>query len=384
MRTMLPQAQPNLDSHPGLLLQRYVSQRYISHSADGSELWQRAKSEIHHAAITAIPCELYQNALQRWRDSLPELTASIELQTPEKSRLIVGLGTENVLEAGITLHHTYGMPILPGSALKGLAAHYCDQIWGENEPKFKKPTPEDDKAYRQWINGRGPEPDQNYHRLLFGSTEDGGCLLFHDAWYIPDPKVIPLRLDVMTPHHPKWLDGSVAPTDFDSPIPVPFLSVTGKFLVAVSWCGPAAPIAQKWLEKSLECLRDALFHWGIGGKTSSGYGRFDEDKWKAEQSTKEKDEAKRQEAAKKTAALATMSPLERSIAEFLQARQSDKSPDSSKIVAALEKNQVWTDPNERIEIAKYVKEMLIAEGKWKDKDKDGKRKAIVQKILGEN
>ncbi len=35
----------------------------------------------------------------------------------------------------------------------------------------------------------------------------------------------------MTPHHPKWLDGSVAPTDFDSPTPVPFLSVTGTFRV---------------------------------------------------------------------------------------------------------------------------------------------------------
>ena len=32
-------------------------------------------------------------------------------------RLIVGLGGDNVLETGITLHHTYGVPIIPGSAM---------------------------------------------------------------------------------------------------------------------------------------------------------------------------------------------------------------------------------------------------------------------------
>lgn len=32
--------------------------------------------------------------------------------------------------SGITLHHTYGVPFLPGTALKGLAAHYAHQIFG--------------------------------------------------------------------------------------------------------------------------------------------------------------------------------------------------------------------------------------------------------------
>ena len=102
------------------------------------------------------------------------------------------------------------MPILPGSALKGLAAYYCDQVWRTTEEKFKK--------------------GGTYHRLLFGTTDDSGCITFHDAWYVPEASdATPLKLDVMTPHHPKWNDISepVAPTDFDSPIPVPFLSVTG-------------------------------------------------------------------------------------------------------------------------------------------------------------
>jgi CRISPR type III-B/RAMP module RAMP protein Cmr6 len=257
--------------HPGLLLQRYLCENATGEGGNPEE-----KRAILQAAINAAGNpevrELYQFAFGRWKSSLPELTAASDLQTV--GRLIVGLGTENVLETGIRLHHTYGMPILPGSALKGLAAHYCDQVLGVSDPKFRKHTPEQDKAYRNWLAGKGPKPEDSFHRLLFGTTDDSGCIIFHDGWFVPDSEKEPLRLDVMTPHHPKWLDGSVPPTDFDSPTPVPFLSVVGRFHVAVSWHGPEHEQSRKWTEFALNLLRDALFHWGVGGKTTSGYGRL--------------------------------------------------------------------------------------------------------------
>lgn len=240
-----------VDSHPGLLLQRYLHR-----SATGDEGKPEEKRDILQAAINAAgnPAvrELYTAAYARWQKSLPELAVAHDLQT--LGRLVVGLGAENVLETGIRLHHTYGMPILPGSALKGLAAHYCDRVWGPAEERFK--------------NGG------SYHRLLFGTTDESGCVVFHDAWYVPDSEREPLKLDVMTPHHPKWLDGSAPPTGFDSPIPVPFLSVAGKFLVAVSWCGPVSDKSWSWTKLSLTLVVDAIKHWGVGGKTTSGYGRL--------------------------------------------------------------------------------------------------------------
>lgn len=269
MRSTLPNARLKLDSHPGLLLQRYVA-----HPADGSDNWSRAKRDIHDAARTAR-CELYKAAYDRWWQSLPELTAANDMQTV--GRLIVGLGTENVLETGIRLHHTYGMPILPGSALKGLAAHYCDQVWGPTDTSFKRPTIAEEEAYARYLVGKGPKPKDNYHRLLFGTTDDSGSVIFHDAWLVPDSKQEPLTLDVMTPHHPRWLDGSVAPTDFDSPTPVPFLSVRGQFSLAVTWNGPQVDNrAGKWTMRVFDLLVAALGDWGIGGKTTSGYGRMSE------------------------------------------------------------------------------------------------------------
>ena len=39
-------------------------------------------------------------------------------------RLIVGLGSENVQETNMTLHHIYGIPYIPGSAVKGVLRHW--------------------------------------------------------------------------------------------------------------------------------------------------------------------------------------------------------------------------------------------------------------------
>ena len=124
--------------HAGLLLQRYLCENATGEGGNPEE-----KKAILRAAIKATEDAelrtLYQAAYKRRHDSLPGDSAQVVLATPERSsRLIVGLGLENVLEAGIRLHHNYGLPIIPGSALKGLATHYCDQVWGPTDEKFKK------------------------------------------------------------------------------------------------------------------------------------------------------------------------------------------------------------------------------------------------------
>jgi len=248
--------------HPGLLLQRFVA-----HPADGSERWSKEKRELLTAAIAAAGNAdlrvLYRSAFGRWERSLPELTAANNFRT--EGRLIVGLGSENVLETGIRLHHTYGLPVIPGSALKGLAAHFCHEKWGRLSEAEN--ATDESKQFRRETGA--------YHRLLFGITEDSGYLVFHDAWLLPDSSN-PLVLDVMTPHHPKWLDGSKPPTDFDSPVPVPFVSVAGAFKVAVSWHGPVSEKAASWTALAFDLLAEALREWGVGGKTSSGYGQLTE------------------------------------------------------------------------------------------------------------
>lgn len=242
--------------HAGLLLASFLpkhekprreGENQVDHKV---ELLQQARAACGRAR------EVYQPAFERWERSLPPGTETRRVRT--MGRFVTGLGSASAIEAGIRLHHTYGVPLIPGSGLKGLAAHYCSKVWGEPDGKFKT----------------GGE----HHKTLFGSPEDAGMLFFHDAWMLPDDLnsgQSGLLRDVMTPHHTDYgLAGAQAPSDFDSPVPVPFLSVAGRFLIAISPAATGAATAS-WTKFAMKLLQEALRQWGAGGKTRSGYGRFE-------------------------------------------------------------------------------------------------------------
>jgi CRISPR-associated protein Cmr6 len=198
--------------------------------------------------------EIYASAYERQASTFKDHESKGFFSTA--GRLVIGLGGENVLETGLQLNHTYGTPIIPGTALKGLAAHYCDQAWGAADEKFK-------------LGGE-------YHRAIFGTTEDSGHIIFYDAWITPDSLEGSLQPDVMTPHHGDYYSddtGRTPPTDFDDPNPVTFLSVVGDFLVAVS-CDVPGPDGEEGAHQVFGLLSNALREWGIGGKTNAGYGRL--------------------------------------------------------------------------------------------------------------
>lgn len=247
-------------THPGLMLQRYLING-PKQDVERRILLDATRQAGSSESLKAV----YAEAFARWVRSFPEDGLHRSEQLTTAGRLIVGLGSENVLETGLRLHHTYGVPIIPGSALKGLASHYCHDIWGQRNDRL---APAENQLFQ-----RGGD----HHKLFFGTTEDGGVITFHDAWIIPESLGGALRLDVMTPHHPKWQMNQAPPTDFDSPVPVPFLSVAGTFNVRISWSGPAGTSSDRdeaWTALAMRLLQEALAEWGVGGKTNSGYGRL--------------------------------------------------------------------------------------------------------------
>jgi len=260
-------------SHPGLLLARCL----IEHDSE-KEFKRELLRTAEKAQRSRTLLDVYRLAYARCKASLPQpcSTAAVAVD----GRLIVGLGAESVLETGVRLHHTYGVPVIPGSALKGLAAHYCDRVWGAADKRFDK------EVESTGPDGKTRREAGEYYRTLFGTTKDAGHILFHDAWITPESLQMEnggLALDVMTPHHRDYYSYSgksderterpCAPTDFDDPNPVTFVSVTGEFLVAVS-CDVAGEEGKRWASLALELLTEALREWGVGGKTSSGYGRL--------------------------------------------------------------------------------------------------------------
>lgn len=239
-RTNLDNVAINATTHAGLWLDKYLKEQ----TEGGGE---NAKKD-HFEQIANNPVsDVYPGFFTRWQQSLEQVGAIMH-KAQTQGRLAMGLGGESVLETSITLHRTYGTPYIPGSALKGLAARYArtrleKQDWGEES-----------KAYK----------------VLFGTTAESGYITFFDALYIPGSakQDRPLALDVITVHHPDYYGGKdSAPADWDSPIPVSFLSATGSYLIALHG-------AANWVEAAFEILELALTEEGIGAKTSSGYGRM--------------------------------------------------------------------------------------------------------------
>ena len=122
---------PRIDgTNAGLLLSRYLPiWTELLNDIDNKDR-NEAKRELLKSAISACTKthKLYEQAFLRWKNHLGD---ALQKELYVRNRMIVGLGCDSVLETGITLHHTYGTPIIPGSALKGLASHYCHTVWGQ-------------------------------------------------------------------------------------------------------------------------------------------------------------------------------------------------------------------------------------------------------------
>lgn len=232
--------------------------------------WQRAVAELAEPII-------YQRYFNDVWQPLWEVeeTAGRALchKVKTNGRLVTGLGDASVLEVGLTLHHTYGVPYLPGSGLKGLAAAYAHQRLGANDPQWKRvQKPGTRPVVSSIVSPNAPgdaKTSGEYYRTLFGDTDEAGAVDFEDA--LVKPKSWKLRPDVMTVHHQDYYNAGKAPksapADWDSTNPVPFLSVSGTFLIVLR--GP-----QDWCAVAWEILQAALMREGAGGKTSSGYGRM--------------------------------------------------------------------------------------------------------------
>lgn len=230
--------------HAGLWLDKFLT------GQDGGDEDAKPATQLVKEVSRIAEPPGYKLFYDRWLETLAQLGVK---PRPMKinGRLAIGLGRASVIETGITLHHTYGVPILPGSGLKGLASTYADQYL--------------DKTL--WQKG------EKAHAALFGTVKATGVVTFFDA--LPIPEQCHLHPDVITVHHPDYYQGQdKPPSDWDSPTPIPFLSVTGTFLVALQ----SIPGAEGWEDVAYGILGYAAGELGAGAKTSSGYGRMRLDK----------------------------------------------------------------------------------------------------------
>src|SRR6266699_3404321 len=174
---------------------------------------------------------LTQSVYNRWFTMMSAMNATL-FHPSLDWRMVIGLGGESVLETDITLHHLYGIPFIPGSALKGLTRAY---VTGEVDEHKSKRIEDDDEIVNR----------------IFGTQKGAGTVLFFDT--MPLNGEVQFVVDIMNPHYPDYYGGTKPPTNDQSPIPVTFLTVTDTiftFALASRDAGKEQPMKEHFSDTS--------------------------------------------------------------------------------------------------------------------------------------
>ncbi len=246
-------------AHVGL-----AHEKLAPHSSDaGKELQPRFIRALAERSPVPLP---YASAFRRWVRRTPagplrggSCWSRQVLVATSQGRVLCGLGELTPTENGLSIHHSYGVPYLPGSSLKGVVRAYLRSTQPAGSP---------------WAEGG------EHHRDVFGTEADGGAeggasgvVTFYDALWIPGDKhtpELPWAAEILTPHFGRYYAGGrddVPPDGTQNPIPVTFLAAQGSFRVVLE--GPA-----ELLSHVAALVAHALQEQGVGAKARGGYGRF--------------------------------------------------------------------------------------------------------------
>ena len=273
-------------------------------------------------------------------------------------QLIVGLGSEHVQETNMTLHHVYGIPYIPGSAVKGVLRHWWLQEFNNDEGKALQ----DEKFL-----------------VLFGSQEQRGEVQFLDAY----PEEVTFATDIMNPHYPDYYSGSKPPTDHQNPVPINFLTVEQTTFRFAFLAKTRTPLDE--LEKRFQ---EALEMKGIGAKTAVGYGYFRDfndqtaaitDALKRQQQAEQEEIEKQREATR----LANLSPVEK-LAEELN-HLTDSQLDEARAIQIYNEQLQSLEGNEKQMMAQALKSYWQRINKWESGSNKQRIKVMeIKSILGES
>ncbi|WP_338152156.1 type III-B CRISPR module RAMP protein Cmr6 [Clostridium botulinum] len=191
-----------------------------------------------------------------------ELYENIDFNVKLSDKFVVGLGEHSVFETDIKLHHTYGVPYIPASAVKGCFRSYIIQRYFKSKEKKAK-------------------EDKNFIEIFGGEYKDKtyiGNIIFIDLF----PKSsFEIKKDVMTPHYQNGYtdDGNITPIEFLTVQNTYFrfvLRINNKCLLKDKNSQIKLQEGQDVQNFIIQELVDMIITHGIGAKTSVGYGYFEE------------------------------------------------------------------------------------------------------------
>jgi CRISPR-associated protein Cmr6 len=278
--------------HPGLALDKLMfrcADQSVAKYALGKV------TEINNKLASSV--DWYKDLVSRWTQLL--IYRGVVIFTGlTQAPLTLHLARASALEnAGICMHPIYGFVYMPGTGLKGMARAFAETVWlptqlgthwasatdsqwNEALDKLDQvfgyaPYIERPKDEKLLMSALAQELDRRRRQRNKTASQEAkahvGQIIFYDAWPVRWPILI---VDILNNHHPSYYQNEDPPGDWDSPVPVYFLSVPPdqSFLFAVGKRRHDVP--EELLELALDWLIGALMHEGAGAKTAAGYGQF--------------------------------------------------------------------------------------------------------------
>lgn len=191
-----------------------------------------------------------------------------------EGRLAINLADSLIQNAGLCLDRLFGLPYIPGSAVKGVCRHsaladlrvaaaseipallglFCS-VFGTSEVDFKTG---DLKAYRQYRDG--------------GDADRKGAVDFLPATPVNEARVV---VDLTNVHFPEYYQsGREEAQSNENPRPNPFPAVEKGAQFAFGLVLNGMDNRPEVLAAARRWLASALTERGLGAKTAAGYGWF--------------------------------------------------------------------------------------------------------------
>lgn len=291
MRKNLKVAIENINSaHAGLLMQKGLKKwesdeekKQLRAKKDGED--KRTEKEKLIDTINIVQAnKLYLLAFNRWLNYTFDKDEFAHLSATVNGRLFTGLALGGALETGAMVHHTYGMPMIAGSSIKGAVRTYAENLYAKRLDNGEIDYRIEIKQGKEIKHFQFDDDKQAILNVLFGTESDddnaeAGYLIWHDAWWIPnvdskfqlrkDESNKPFVGEIVTVHHQDYYQGKLDEAlDIENPIPNQQIAMTGSFYFTIQG-------ASAWVDYALDLLKGALQYQGFGAKGSNGYGYFD-------------------------------------------------------------------------------------------------------------
>lgn len=225
------------------------------------------EDNLHHEFINKSIIPIVQKKEERIKNNLKTKNHIIDINLQQTWRMVLGLGITTGYNNGFLLHKLYGIPYLPGSAIKGLIRTYTIQEYfnyDENEAMKNK-----DFVF------------------LFGSNDELGEInqmgKVRFASVFPVNNDFKLVADIMNNHNSNYYkpDGKL-PSDSENPNPLKFLTLKNTCFKPYFYLPNTFSTINVTIGSNsndilgmIEQLAYEAFELeGIGAKTNVGYGRF--------------------------------------------------------------------------------------------------------------